>query len=409
MATRPTFLSRWISVEEPGGDRYRPGGPVASTTRLSRLSPLFTAILIGGLAMTIYGIYDIYGTMTMWPKAVRSDLRDGLTAKYKNDPDRSALYLQRAWDTARGLHVDVFKPHPYLKLSGIGIALAGVFESSGKLEQAYNVYCEVISQMKEDASKGQLAPLEHMRVVAVAYKLGEMAQILKKPLDEEESWLVYAVEEELKNVFEKPIAVGEVLDVKGATIEDEAKVIVSELGLPLWATKHDLAAPFEALGSFYSRVGKLDYAMPLYLQAVSILIPPTPQKSSADDRCRGAQMMGNIAKLILRKDSSKETIAQAESWAKKGLEVADVSRKSLRKHEICDIAYAMMLYNLAMIREMAGDGEKARALLTESMNHSKEIGLREGVTHAEEALRALDSDNVKFNSVLPGAQITKAA
>lgn len=116
----------------------------------------------------------------------------------------------------------------------------------------------------------------------------------------------------------------------------------------------------------------LSFAMPLYLQAVSILIPPPPQETSPENKCRGewdvvsilettlticlsgAQMMGNIANLILESGTSPELIQQAESWANKGLEVASAVRNSSRtKHEACEIAYAFMLFNLGRIREVS--------------------------------------------------------
>lgn len=94
--------------------------------------------------------------------------------------------------------------------------------------------------------------------------------------------------------------------------------------------------------------------MPLYLQAISILIPPPPHVTPADDQCRGAQLMGNISELILRRSMSPDAVVQAESWANKGLEVASRLRKSgFTAHPVCEQAYAMMLYNLAMIRDVS--------------------------------------------------------
>jgi len=168
--------------------------------------------------------------------------------------------------------------------------------------------------------------------------------------------------------------------------DSETQVMITDLKLPTWVTKHDLAAPFEALASFYSHNGQIEYAMPLYLQAITILVPPLPQVSLPDDKCRGAQLMGNIAELIVR-NPSPENIQQAESWAEKGLDVVKGTRNNtFRKHEICEAAYAVMLYNLAMTRELSGDKEKAQDLLTESLEHSKTIGFNDGIKHAEEAL-----------------------
>jgi hypothetical protein len=65
--------------------------------------------------------------------------------------------------------------------------------------------------------------------------------------------------------------------------------------------------------------------------------------------------MGNIAELILRTSMDSASVEQAESWANKGLEVASRVRKStFRTHPVCEHAYAMMLYNLAMIRDVSG-------------------------------------------------------
>lgn len=62
--------------------------------------------------------------------------------------------------------------------------------------------------------------------------------------------------------------------------------------------------------------------------------------------------MGNVADLILRRSTSSEAITQAESWAKKGLEVTSAARMSRSAIDVCEVAYAVLLYNFAMIREV---------------------------------------------------------
>lgn len=67
--------------------------------------------------------------------------------------------------------------------------------------------------------------------------------------------------------------------------------------------------------------------------------------------------MGNIAELILRNHGSgnvnPDDLAQAESWARKGLELTISARQgSAIKHDVCEEAFAMLLYNLAMVREV---------------------------------------------------------
>jgi len=66
--------------------------------------------------------------------------------------------------------------------------------------------------------------------------------------------------------------------------------------------------------------------------------------------------MGNVAELILRNHNSgkvdPDVLAQAESWARKGLEVTVSARVSSIKHDLCEEAFAVLLYNLAMVRKV---------------------------------------------------------
>ncbi|KAF6764155.1 hypothetical protein DFP72DRAFT_870914 [Ephemerocybe angulata] len=55
-----------------------------------------------------------------------------------------------------------------------------------------------------------------------------------------------------------------------------------------------------------------------------------------------------------------------------GLEIASRVRKgSFTTHPVCEVAYACMLFNLGMIREMSGDQTKARELFTQSLDQSR--------------------------------------
>ncbi|KAF8149961.1 hypothetical protein B0H34DRAFT_802091 [Crassisporium funariophilum] len=396
-----------IPVEE--GYVPQPPAPPPSS---NPFPPILTALLVLGVGVTAYGLYDIFGVMTMWPQEVRKDLRDGLKYRNRGEFLTSAQYLARAWETTKSLSLDTFKPHPLLKTTGVAIVLAGVLEEDHKLEHAYRIYEEALWQLRTanlavpssssaDAtnttpSRPDLGPetLKHlsgpekMRSVALAYKLGELASTLHKPREEEEKWLVWAVQAIVTSVLE-PVAAVEVVDG-----ENHAVVLMAEeLKLPRWVTKHDIAAPFEALGGFYAKVGNVNYALPLYLQAVTILIPPAPAKSAPEDRCRGAQLMGNIAELILHNGLSPEAVLQAESWAQKGLDVVTSARQfsTSNKHDVCEVAYAVLLYNVAMLRELSGDRGRARDLFMDSLDQSKSIGLDEGIKHAQDALSSLDS------------------
>jgi tetratricopeptide (TPR) repeat protein len=172
-------------------------------------------------------------------------------------------------------------------------------EENHKLERAFEVYEEALERLPErwDGLSGK----EKLRAVGIAYKLGEMAGAMTGKEEKEEGYLAWAVESLLKSVKD---------DSERKTregFESRSENSNDALQLPEWATNIDIAAPFEALGSYYARTGKLEYvpanlmlnffllisgdnfryAMALYLQAISVLIPPPPQSSSVEDRCRG--------------------------------------------------------------------------------------------------------------------------
>ena len=68
--------------------------------------------------------------------------------------------------------------------------------------------------------------------------------------------------------------------------------------------------------------------------------------------------MGNVAELMIRsmntEQASPEALSQAEAWAKKGLDVVMAARKlSPIKYDVCEESLAMLLYNVAMIRDVS--------------------------------------------------------
>jgi hypothetical protein len=89
-------------------------------------------------------------------------------------------------------------------------------------------------------------PEDKLRAISIAYKLGELAHTLQKPLADEEKWLIISVDTLLTIIrWEAP--------GRGSS---EIRKSLEELELPSWAMLNDFAAPFEALGSFYARTGK---------------------------------------------------------------------------------------------------------------------------------------------------------
>jgi hypothetical protein len=160
-----------------------------------------------------------------------------------------------------------FGPDPLLKITGIAIVLGGVLEDDGKKEEAYKIYQEALTQLQlahldlpPDAprpdlggmdSLKRLTPPEMMRAAALAHKLGGLASELKKPEEEEEKYLVWSVNAIIMAVMEAPAGSNKV-----PPNNKDLHLIGGNMRLPSWAKDHAIAAPFEALGTFYADRGK---------------------------------------------------------------------------------------------------------------------------------------------------------
>ncbi|KAG6876858.1 hypothetical protein C0992_011531 [Termitomyces sp. T32_za158] len=308
--------------------------------------------------------------------------------------------IARAWEKSKILPIEVFKDEPYLKTSGIAVLLASVLEADGNHEKAYDIFLESLEQLQQAGIEQELSGPEKLRAIAISYKLGEMAATLQRREDEERH-LVWAVEAILKSVFRlgdqpegsKQADMNGVLETARSQPRDpDTRTMLSELSLPTWATKTDIASPLEALGAFYAEAGRVDFAMPLYLQAISVLVPPSPEDTTDEERCRGAQLMANLSELIIRNQAkpTEEILRQAEAWALKGLQITMRAKEKLPHIDsTCELAFAVTLYNVAALRRMAGDIQEAKKLFALTLKQSKSIGLQTGIEHAEQALREL--------------------
>jgi len=341
---------------------------------------------------------------TMWPQEVRGDLRAGIKAKNQGDFILSERYLRRAYETALALPLATFSPAPHLKLSGIAIALASTLEAADRPEPAFEVYTDALSRLRAANAASPLTGPERMRAVAIASKLGEMAETYQLPVAEEERWLTYAVEELLRIVRDET-SKGE-LTVEGEAEEGNIPLMLAELEMPPWVTKTDVGAPLEALGRFYAREGNVEYAMPLYLQAISLLVPPpsSKKKATVEERCRGAQLMNNLAELSIRGKQSDEQRAQAVAWAQQGLSTIERTKAFGGDPEelwLCEQTLAAVLFNLGSLHEMGGEMDQSRELFKQSLEQAQSIKMREGVVEAQTALRRLDRLSKRATSSVP--------
>ncbi|KAI0631240.1 hypothetical protein C8Q77DRAFT_1061954 [Trametes polyzona] len=363
-----------------------------------RVSTLFTVLMAVGVASTAYGVYQFYTTFTMWPPEVRGDLRAGIKAKHQGDLDLSARYLKRAWDTAQTLPLTAFSTQPHLKLSGIAVALAEAYEGTNRPQEAYDIYRTALVQLQ--AAK-DLTGQERMRAVAIAHKLGEMAEVYQQGPEEAERWLTYAVEEALRVVKDESATAKGKKPTGTDEPEGEVGTMLAELDLPWWVRKIDVAAPLEALGRFYAQEGKNEYAVTLYLQAIGMLMqpPPNQKNASVEDRCRGAQLMNNLSDIMVR-GPPPTNLKYAESWARQAQGVIEKTRtlpeaqraEAAEDMAVCEQTLAAVLYNLGALLEMGGKQDDAKQAFQESLDQAKRIGMRSGAMEARSALRRLERE-----------------
>lgn len=217
-----------------------------------------------------------------------------------------------------------------LKTTGIAIALGGVLEDGKKLQDAAMVYADALDEVLQRGEHKHTPPVprtdvERMRGVALAQKIGELAQedgVLVPPFyapgadpshtnKPAEGYLTWSVEEMLRLIGVQP---------------SKDAVVLSDLPLPPWVSSQDLGASVEALGAFYANQGIAEYAVPLYVQSISTLLPPKPAvPPTVADRCRAAILMNNISQALTQSKTDAETLQQAIAWAAKGLDLATLT------------------------------------------------------------------------------------
>ncbi|OCH89349.1 hypothetical protein OBBRIDRAFT_888485 [Obba rivulosa] len=426
----------------------------------SRVSTIFTVLVLLGVTSTAYGLYQFYETFHMWPPAVRSDLRAGIKAKHNGDLGLSERYLRRALQTALN-EPETLGDHVHLKLSGIAVALGGVLEDAHRIRDACDVYRAALGLLLDPSSLPPLEPAaepdvaaaealeqrprtlplltpeDHLRAASTAHHLAELLAEYKDPTwtprearEQEERWRTCAVEEVIRAVrgTAPPSTAAQSSGSAQTEKSEEVQTMLSELDLPVWIRRTDVSAPLEALGRFYLQEGKVEYAVPLYLEALQILIPPvlSPQAQSREpsviERCRGAQIMNNLSEVQLagRQGPTPTARAAAERWARHALETArralaeappiesqswlprwlgggdEEQEKELEEGlATCLETVIAALFNLGSLLEMSGNITEAQGMYTQSWEEARKVNMKEGMREARAALRRLERDASK--------------
>ncbi|KIO16749.1 hypothetical protein M407DRAFT_33591 [Tulasnella calospora MUT 4182] len=380
-----------------------------------RNGTLFSVMMAIGALGIGYGIYEMYAIMGMWPKEVRNDLRVAVRAKQKEDWRTAASYFERAYGTAIALPDPPasFGADYIIKISAIALSLADVLESAGELPKAYSVYGSAFADLTHglpspSESSTSLEADQRTRAIGTALKMAELGeQILhvralgRAPADSD-----YGPADEAEVEEKLDWALTEALRLRSASAKSTDKGKEKEndtLNLPRWVEGVDLTSTMERVADYYSRKGKVEYAVPLYVHAISTLLPPpnattsglfssTPSPSIGD-RCKAATLMNNLSSLFA--SMTPVNVPQATSWAQKALEVAQKAEgesKSASEERLeCQTVIAVVLFNLGMLNELSNEHGKAQSHYEHALEMSKAIGMNEGVTEAQEALRRLKS------------------
>ncbi|KAL4400218.1 hypothetical protein ACI68E_003134 [Malassezia pachydermatis] len=406
-----------------------------------RAGVLFAGLSALAIALTVYGVWDYFAAFRVWPKELREPLRAALKARLRGKWERSAKNFRIALDKARTLDDSRLGGNRLWKTTGIAIALADVLEEGEQWQEAAMVYLDAFDEIQQRGDYATSVPVERtpqetMRAVQLAQKIGELAQrdnVAVPPLyasDDDQSqtnepaegYLTWSVEEMLR-LAQAP--------------RQSDPIVLSDLPLPPWVSEQELGASVEALGAFYASHHKAALAVPLYVQAISTLLPPrstgSPPKPppTVADRCRAAILMNNISQALTQDTSDLETLEKAVAWATKGLDLATITsyragfmrdmpeneqtwllrfsgfdpekvgpvapvievETEARLHQVqqqCLGTQFVLLYNLGMFYSMRDDKATARTLFRRAMRHAERMQLRDARSQCARALARLD-------------------
>lgn len=399
-----------------------------------RVRTSFLTLTLVGVIATSVGLYTYYQAFSIWPKEIRDDLRTALKAQRKGDFRRAEAAYRSALKTAQLLPEEQLGTNPLLKISGIGIALGSCLEDAGRLKEAYEAYNDTLEWTRSRAKTGN----DRLRAVALAQRCGDFAGI--KELQVElpgpsraaqadgvtslaEEHLRWSVEEMLRLAVPEEtrarVLGGGGHEMQSTEAQQQDGVVLADLPLPPWLSTATLGASLESLGQLYAAQGRRTYAVPLYVQAINLLMPPhqTKRKQSPTvaDRCRTGILMNNVAQLLVDAKDESRKVDDATAWAMRGLDiVAYVLRGTgwdqkgtqgvrtvesggadeARSNEVkatCWTAEVALLINLGELSRLRRDDCKAREFFQRAYVRSDTYGMREARARCAQALSELET------------------
>ncbi|EGG13212.1 Hypothetical protein MELLADRAFT_58366 [Melampsora larici-populina 98AG31] len=315
-----------------------------------------------------------------FPKEIKKNLRFALLAEKNGELIQSKKFFKYAYELGRLEGIEL------MKLSGIGIRWGSMLESFDEIQEAKEVYLLVFKDLEDRISNENGNGIEgylKMRMVSVAQKLAQISND-KKLI---EKYLTWSVEELLK------------LSLPGIgsnRSRENEKIVLGEIELPEWVKGIELGSCLESLGDFYAQNGEPEYSLTLYLQALSILLPPKPRKKEPTvlERCHASILMNNISQLHLQR--KPKMISQSKEWLKKALELIpiddDDDEVNLNQEERFECLKNRMVIeeNLGSLEEMMGDLVKAKERFLVGKELAKELKVGSWIDRTDENLKRIE-------------------
>ena len=225
------------------------------------------------------------------------------------------------------------------------------------------------------------------KVVGIAMKLGELysSEYIQDEKKAEEAQ-VAAVEICLKEMRRRQLLglpVGSSSSGEGA--DGEA-----------WLNLTEIATALAELAATYTAKERYELAMPLYMRALDLIRAAEGTSIS----CKQVVLLNDVATALVGQVqkpprsqlqepvTAEQTVAAAQKWAEKAIEVAAHIKPPLRDEE-CDITCVVATYNLGELAELQKKPQVAKQRYTEAQALADGIQYEEGSMMAKEALKRL--------------------
>lgn len=167
-----------------------------------------------------------------------------------------------------------------------------------------------------------------------------------------------------------------------------------------WMNLTEIATAMEELASTYTNQEKHELAIPLYLQALSMV----KEDEGPNTTCKQVVLLNNVASAMAGQAqkpprpskvnpsqtplTQEQIIDAAKKWAQKALDVAATIQPPVRDED-CDVSCVVATYNLGELAEMLNQRGEAEKRYREAKALAQGIGFEDGITMADSALKRL--------------------